>query len=263
MSAKVTIKDVAKAAGVSVATVSYVINDRKDQKISEETRKKVLQVVNLLNYSPNQNARALASNKYKNIYLITRNDDSLLYNANVYSFIKNLADFFQNEGFHLIISGDDSIDNLNSFNTIITIDLTKEEFLNIGNKTFTPLIAINSYINDPVFYQINRDYRKINEISFEFFKDEFTLLTVDTNNIERKEIIGNSFNKVIFLKDANDLPEIKTNTLILEKSLYNFYSNNPNVLFVPFDKDKLFNTVLNAIKLADKRISTDEHNILL
>ncbi|WP_296112588.1 LacI family DNA-binding transcriptional regulator [uncultured Anaerococcus sp.] len=263
MSAKVTIKDVAKAAGVSVATVSYVINERKDQKISEETRKKVLQVVNLLNYSPNQNARALASNKYKNIYLITRNDDSLLYSANVYSFIKNLSDFFQNEGFHLIISGDNSIDNLNSFNTIITIDLTKEEFLNIGNKTFTPLIALSSYINDPVFYQINRDYRKIKETSFEFFKDEFTLLTLDTNNIERKEIIENSFKNVIFLKDANDLPKINTNTLILEESLHNFYFNNPNVLFVPFDKDKLFNTVLNAIKLADKRISTDEHNILL
>lgn len=130
----------------------------------------------------------MASNKYKNIYLITRNDDSLLYNANVYSFIKNLADFFQNEGFHLIISGANAIDNLNSFNTIITIDLTKEEFLNIGNKTFTPLIAINSYINDPVFYQINRDYEKINETSFEFFKDEFTLLTVDTNNTERKKL---------------------------------------------------------------------------
>ena len=263
MSAKVTIKDVAKAAGVSVATVSYVINDRKDQKISEVTRKKVLQMANLLNYSPNQNARALASNKYKKIYLITRNNESIIYNANVYSFIKKLADFFQDEGFHLIISGNNAIDNLNIFNTIITLDLTKEEFLNIGDETFTPLIALSSYINDSVFYQINRDYRKINETSFEFFKDEFTLLTLDTNNIERKEIIENSFKNVIFLKDANDLPEINTNTLILEESLYKFYFNNPNVLFVPYDKDKLFNTVLNAIKLADQRISTDEYDILV
>lgn len=40
---KITNKDVAKFAGVSVATVSYVMNGRTDQRISESTRKKVLQ----------------------------------------------------------------------------------------------------------------------------------------------------------------------------------------------------------------------------
>ena len=40
MGKKVTIRDVAKEAGVSVATVSYIMNDRKDVKISSETRKK-------------------------------------------------------------------------------------------------------------------------------------------------------------------------------------------------------------------------------
>ncbi|CBK73952.1 Transcriptional regulators [Butyrivibrio fibrisolvens 16/4] len=60
---KVTIKDVAREAGVSVATVSYVVNGRTDLKISDETRKRVLQVINLLNYSPNQAAKALASKR--------------------------------------------------------------------------------------------------------------------------------------------------------------------------------------------------------
>lgn len=38
MTSKITIKDIAREAGVSVATVSYVLNQRNDQKISEETR---------------------------------------------------------------------------------------------------------------------------------------------------------------------------------------------------------------------------------
>ena len=60
---KITMKDVAREAGVSVATVSYIINNREDQKISPETRNKVLQIINLLNYTPNQTAKSLVTQK--------------------------------------------------------------------------------------------------------------------------------------------------------------------------------------------------------
>ena len=61
MEKKVTVRDVAKEAGVSVATVSYIMNNRTDQKISEDTRKKVLQIANLLNYKPSSVAKSLAT----------------------------------------------------------------------------------------------------------------------------------------------------------------------------------------------------------
>ena len=64
----VSIKDVAKEAGVSVTTVSRVMNNRGY--IGEETRKKVEMAIEALNYSPNQIARSLLSNESHLIGLI-------------------------------------------------------------------------------------------------------------------------------------------------------------------------------------------------
>ncbi|WDC85229.1 LacI family DNA-binding transcriptional regulator [Caloramator sp. mosi_1] len=54
-----TLKDIAKEVGVSVATVSYVLNGNEKQSISEETKDKIIQVANRLNYVPNLAARSL------------------------------------------------------------------------------------------------------------------------------------------------------------------------------------------------------------
>lgn len=62
---RVTIKDVASRAGVSIQTVSRVINGHPD--VSAATRERVLAVINELNYHPDALARSL----------ITRNSDSI------------------------------------------------------------------------------------------------------------------------------------------------------------------------------------------
>lgn len=63
-----TIKDVAKHAGVSIATVSRIINNRGA--ISEKTRQKVSASMEALNYQPNEMARALQKQKSNIIGLI-------------------------------------------------------------------------------------------------------------------------------------------------------------------------------------------------
>ena len=63
----VTIKDVAKEAGVAISTVSNVINQVDN--VSPETKKRVLDAVDKLKYVPNFNARSLKSNKKNTIGL--------------------------------------------------------------------------------------------------------------------------------------------------------------------------------------------------
>ncbi len=56
-----SIKDVAKLAGVSVATVSYVLNQTKS--VSAETRERVMKAIHELHYLPNQTARDLKTQR--------------------------------------------------------------------------------------------------------------------------------------------------------------------------------------------------------
>ena len=63
-----TIRDIAKLANVSVATVSRIINN--SGKVSKDTREKVNQIINETNYHPNQVARTLYQKRSKMIGII-------------------------------------------------------------------------------------------------------------------------------------------------------------------------------------------------
>jgi DNA-binding LacI/PurR family transcriptional regulator len=55
-----TSNDVALAAGVSRATVSFVLNDKQGARVSEDTKHRVRQAAHMLGYTPNAAARSLA-----------------------------------------------------------------------------------------------------------------------------------------------------------------------------------------------------------
>ncbi|WP_067933229.1 LacI family DNA-binding transcriptional regulator [Alicyclobacillus kakegawensis] len=64
----VTIRDVAEAAGVSITTVSRALNGYAD--VSPETRKRILQIAERLNYRPNHVARSLVRQRTQTIGLL-------------------------------------------------------------------------------------------------------------------------------------------------------------------------------------------------
>lgn len=74
-----TIKDIAKACGVSVSTVSRVLNERPD--VSESVRRHVLDVVARHNYIPNNSARDLVRGPSDNIGVVVRGTGNPFFSA--------------------------------------------------------------------------------------------------------------------------------------------------------------------------------------
>lgn len=80
-----TIYDISEKAGVSIATVSRVLNDSSS--VSEKTRKKVLDVIDRYEYTPNAFARGLGLNTMKTIGIMCA-DSSDLYLAKAIYYIE-------------------------------------------------------------------------------------------------------------------------------------------------------------------------------
>ena len=83
---RATIDDIAKRAGVSIKTVSRVVN--KEPNVREETRERVQQAVQELDYRPNTSARRLAGNRSYLIALVY-DDPSAYPNASA-NYVTNL-----------------------------------------------------------------------------------------------------------------------------------------------------------------------------
>jgi LacI family sucrose operon transcriptional repressor len=156
-----TIKDVAKIAGVTVTTVSRVLNNRGY--ISEATRKKVYEAMAELNYQPNELARSLFRKKSNIIGLIIP-DVSHPFFAQLTNYIEYYA---YKAGYKVLLcnSYQDSlkereyIDMLkrNQVDGIIMGSHTLEtsEYLN----TNLPIVAIDRNISEDIPYITSDNYK--------------------------------------------------------------------------------------------------------
>lgn len=75
-----TMKDIARAAGVSQPAVSAVLNNRSNCRVSQETRERIVRIARELDYHPNQAARLLKGKKSNTVAIFTGQNISSLQN---------------------------------------------------------------------------------------------------------------------------------------------------------------------------------------
>ena len=97
-----TIKDIARACGVSVSTVSRVLNNRPD--VSDEARSRVMAVVEDRGYIPNNSARDLVRSRSDAIGVVVRGTGNLFFSQ----LLKTISKEIECRGYTMVLHYIDS-----------------------------------------------------------------------------------------------------------------------------------------------------------
>lgn len=101
-----TMRDVALRAGVSQATVSYVLNAKSNARISPTTRQRVLQSAAELRYAPNAIARAMASGRSQTVGVYQpHTGQTPLAGWWTMAVMRGLGEALHPQNFHLLLYG--------------------------------------------------------------------------------------------------------------------------------------------------------------
>ncbi|MDQ0109058.1 LacI family transcriptional regulator [Chitinophaga terrae (ex Kim and Jung 2007)] len=118
---KVSLKDIATAAGVSTALVSYVLtNKEKEARIGEEMAKKIREIARQLNYQPNHIARSLKSGRSFTIGLVMA-DISNAFFANI---ARTIEDEAKRNNYTVIFGSSD--ENVDKSQDLINVLLNRQ-----------------------------------------------------------------------------------------------------------------------------------------
>ncbi len=146
----VTLKDIAKLAGVSTMTVSRVVNGERGR-ASEETVARVQRIVKECGYVPNSSARSLASKTTRLIAIIVQGEEQALeypYNA---AMVGYLCRYVQKNGYspllYYVNDYRDIAQRLRTWNVdgAVFLGMFDEDMRNIQEDNRVPMVFTDSY----------------------------------------------------------------------------------------------------------------------
>jgi LacI family transcriptional regulator len=221
---RASIKDIARIAGVSVATVSYVLNKKEGSRISEATRDKILEVAKNINYTPNKIAKSLKMSKSKLIGLIVADISNDFYS----NIARSIEDEAMKTGYTLLIGSCD--ENPEKFGKLT--ELFSEQ--QVDGMILAPVADSDNTIN-------------------RLIREEYPIVTIDRylKNIDLPGVMINNF----------EISEQICEHLLMKKFDELIYVGYDTELPHLLDRQDGFDKRAENSNVTTKRILTGIHNI--
>jgi len=262
---RVTIYDVAKEAGVSLATVSRVIND--SSVVKEGTRKKVEEAIASLGYKPNAIAQGLALQKTTMIGLIVP-DTSFTYTGQIINGLLDVSKIYNySVVLHTITEGISDVDKIIDViikshvdGVIIYSDKIKDDAINLLKEYNIPIVVIGDRISADricsVFVDVEEEMYNLVKKYLAKGIDDIAVLQDRKNKSSTKEMangVAKAFKEVG--KEFNNFVEIPSGARSSYKFLCEYFKTHKHQLFLVNRDSQAFATI-NAAR--ENNISVPE-----
>lgn len=263
---KITIYDVAREAGVSLATVSRVING--SSVVREKTKQKVLKVIEDLDFKPNQIARGLATSKTTTI--------AIIFPQSLFAHVKDMIGGIGDAGRHLdynitIYTTDDIGDDDTVGDVLEKVVKTRadgvilfnndqiDQEIELVRKYKIPAVVIGACVSDELIGSIYIDAK---QVAFKIIDSYLNKGKSDIVFVSPKQNLVRTDDLIAGIKDAyakhhqtfHDDQIIHTSShyeKCYPQLLEYFHSHHHEVVFSSYDKEGV--AVINAA--SDNNIS--------
>jgi LacI family transcriptional regulator len=137
---RISAQDVARFAGVSRTTVSFVINNTPGKQISEDTRRRVLEAAAVLGYIPNEDARRLALLKTRSIGVFIRHSQYVYSDVFISRVVEGMAQAVNRNRIQLVIQ---------------PMGIQEESYISLARQdNVEGIILINSREDDSALHEV-------------------------------------------------------------------------------------------------------------
>ncbi len=271
---KVSIKDIAKKAGVSITTVSIVLNGNGiERKISQDMIKKITEVAENLNYRPNQFAKSLRTGKTFTLGLIVDDISNFFFGhlaktveeeANKFGYTVMFCSSENDEGKARNVLGsllDKQMDGYiiaPTYSMIPEIQQLLEENI--------PVVLIDRFFQNVAASYVTLDnYKGSFDSVTHLVKQGYTKIAVVTNDTDQNQIQERLEGykaalrkyKLAFLPDLVKKIPFKYSELKIIKEVENFISTNRDIDSVLFTSNNLGIPGLESIRNVGKKVAED------